>query len=157
MSLKALVSDIKAMSSNLSNVQNIEHAKISNFHWFNIIQTKEDRLISDKAFTGIDLDPATALAKANSEMIERKVFSIGHGLGLESCQTERSDGFAAYPKKMGLLSVEKARENALAEAIERYAWANWWDDRDISYSHKTYSLSEFNEIWSTAASMLSEI
>ncbi len=157
MNLRNLVTNIKAISSNLNDVQNIEHAKISSFHWFNIIQTKEDRLISDKAFTGIDIDPATALAKANSEMIERKVFSVGHNLGLRSCLTERSDGFAAYPKSMGLLNIEKARENALAEAIERYAWANWWDDHDISYSHKMYSLSEFTEIYSTPAKMLTEI
>lgn len=157
MNLLNLVRHVQSISKDLGGVQFIEHAKISEFHWFNIKVQVENRLISDKAFTGIDLNPLVALSKACSEMVERKSFSIGHELGLRSCQTERSDGFAAYPKNPGTLSQQKARENALAEAIERYAWANWWDDLEIAYSQKTYSLDEFKNVFPSAAKMMAEI
>ena len=157
MNLTSLISEINQLGKNLGQVQNIEHANISDFHWFNIIGAAEEKLISDKAFTGIDLDPLVALAKAHSEMVERKIFTMGNKLGLDSCLTERSDGFAAYPNNLGIKSIEKARDNALGEAIERFGWAKWWDDQDTAYKHNIFTLGEFSKKYFEASKLLIEI
>ncbi len=145
MSLKKLIQSIQKNKIEFVNIQNIEHSTVSGFHWFNLIKTPEVRLITDRAFTGFDLNPEIAFAKAVSEYIERESFSDGHTLGLKSCQTERSDGFAAYPVLATAdISQFMARENALSEAIERFAWATWWDDINISFDHSEFSLEDFN-------------
>ncbi len=159
MSLKSLVHSLQKNSNHLKSLQNIEYSKISNFYWFNLVQTTEDRLITDRTYTGFDTNPEVALAKATSEYIERSSFSAGHKSGLKSCNTERSDGFAAYPK-LGLtneLAQEKARENALSEAIERFAWATWWDDIHISFKYAEFSLKTFEIEYPDQAKILSEI
>lgn len=159
MSLKRLVQALQRNSSQLKDIQSIEYSKIADFYWFNLIQNKENRLITDQTFTGFDTQPAMALAKATSEYIERQSFSNGHKLGLKSCNTQRSDGFAAYPK-LGLCdssSQIRARDNALNEAIERYAWATWWDDLSISFKHSEFSLQEFEAEYSIHSKVISEI
>ena len=159
MSLKKLVQDLQRNSSQLKDIQSIEYSKIASFYWFNLIQNKENRLITDRTFTGFDVQPATALAKATSEYIERQSFSNGHKMGLKSCSTKRSDGFAAYPK-LGLCdrtSQVKARENALNEAIERYAWATWWDDLNISFEYSEFSLEGFEAAYPVHGKIISEI
>ena len=61
--------------AHLKDIQNIEYSKVADFYWFNLIQTKEDRLITDRTFTGFDRKPELALAKATSECVERNSFS----------------------------------------------------------------------------------
>ena len=90
--------------------------------------------ISEFVFTGVSLDPATATLKSLVEKIEREAYIAGAKNNLSSCQTERSDGFAAYP--LGIPGVDaraQARANAWNEAFERFAWASWWDNLAISY------------------------
>lgn len=159
MSLKALVQSLQQTKAQLKNIQDIEYSKIGDFYWFNLIQTKEDRLITDRTFTGFDRKPELALAKATSECVERSSFSAGHKQGLKSCNTERSDGFAAYPN-IGIdadLAKSKARDNALNEALERFAWATWWDDTDVSYAHKIFSIEEFAMQYLDCSKVLLEI
>lgn len=159
MSLKTLVQSLQKTKTQFKNIQDIEYSKIADFYWFNLIQTKEDRLITDRTFTGFDHKPEVALAKATSECVERNSFSAGHKQGLMSCNTERSDGFAAYPN-IGIDSdsaPSKARENALDEALERFAWATWWDDVDVSYVHKTLSIDDFAAQYFECSKVLSEI
>ncbi len=159
MSLKSLVQSLQKNSDQLKSLQNIEYSQISNFYWVNLVQTTEDRLISDRTYTGFDANPEVALAKAISECVERNAFIAGDKLGLESCNTERSDGFAAYPK-LGItdeLAQEKARENALSEAIERFAWATWWDDIHVSFKYADFSLKTFEIEYADHARIISEI
>lgn len=88
-------------------------------------------IISESVFTGMSFDKDTAVLKALSERAERQAFIDGAKSGLASCLTPRSDGFAALPKSL-LLSMD-VREFALNEAIERFAWATWWDNKNIGF------------------------
>ena len=101
-------------------------------------------VISESIFSGIDPDPATATLKGLVEMVERRAFTGGREIGIPECQTKRSDGFAAFPKSPGVDAGLKARENALAEAIERYVWATWWDDPSIAHTMRKVDLADFN-------------
>ena len=159
MSLKMLVQSMQQTKAHFRDIQNIEYSKVADFYWFNLIQTKEARLITDRTFTGFDRKPEVALAKATSECVERNSFSAGYKQGLKSCSTERSDGFAAYPN-IGIdndLARSKARDNALAEALERFAWASWWDDASVAYAHKTFSIEQFSIQYLECSKVILEI
>ncbi|MBL7544321.1 MAG: hypothetical protein JNL11_10910 [Bdellovibrionaceae bacterium] len=128
----------------LKNLVTIEYSKIADFHWFNLVSEKNESLISDRVFTGFDKDMKVAFSKAVSEMTERLSFNLGHKAKLRSCATQRSDGIAAYPIANDFaLAAYNARENALNEAIERYAWATWWDQHQVKYKHEKYLLQDF--------------
>lgn len=99
-----------------------------------------DVIISQDVFTGHSFEKEVALLKALSERAERYTFTEGYNNGLESCQTERSDGFAASPLAMS----QSARENALNEALERFVWANWWDNTHISFSIEQVEIAKNN-------------
>ena len=75
MSLKMLVQSMQQTKAHFRDIQNIEYSKVADFYWFNLIQTKEARLITDRTFTGFDRKPEVALAKATSECVERNSFS----------------------------------------------------------------------------------
>ncbi len=136
----------------------VEHSKVADFHWFNIVSEKNDSLISDRVFTGFDKNIQTAFSKAVSEMVERKSFSRGNADKLLSCSTLRSDGFAAFPIFDNLsLAKEQARENALNEAIERYAWATWWDNTQIQYESSIYSTQDFCKSFPSLKKLLNEL
>lgn len=96
-------------------------------------------LIRESIYCGMDLDKEIAILKAFIEFVERMAFWEGQTSGQPSCQSQRSDGIAAFP--VGAhgrrYAVEQSRKNALAEAIERYSWAKWWDDETISASITT--------------------
>ena len=142
--VKSSLEFAELLPAEIKNLVTIEHTQIADFHWFNLVSEKNDSLISDRVFTGFDKDIDTAFSKAVSEMIERKSFSTGNKAKLQSCATKRSDGFAAFPISNDLkLAVYKARENALNEAIERYAWATWWDQHEIIYKHEKKSTQDF--------------
>lgn len=121
--------------------ESVEYSKIGDLYWVNVVQQSTDALISDRVFTGFDVDYATALSKAISEKIEREAFQAGLDQGVDSCQTKRSDGFAAYPRFLSNPET-KVREAALNEAIERYVWATWWDDTEIKFDHQILDPSE---------------
>ena len=142
--MKLAAEFIELLPTELRNLVTIEHTQIAEFHWFNLVSEKNESLISDRVFTGFDKDIDTAFSRAVSEMVERKSFSSGKNAKLRSCATQRSDGFAAFPISSDLkLAAQKARDNALNEAIERYAWATWWDQHQIEYIHEKYSTQEF--------------
>jgi hypothetical protein len=83
---------------------------------------------------GIDQDADIALLKALTEFCERRLSKISSDLATKL--TERSDGFAAFPiLELSKSSAElRARENALAEAVERFTWATWWDNSDTAFT-----------------------
>jgi hypothetical protein len=99
----------------------------------NIASFGHDEVISEDSVTGFAADPSVSFSKAISERVERLAFVSGKASGIETCQTERSDGFAAFPKVLRLAFVarKEARKRALGEAIERFVWARWWDDESV--------------------------
>lgn len=113
----------------------LEITPLSEFFFGVAFDQIDNEVISDSVFTGFARDPSLALLKAVVEMVERQAFEEGKRKGITSCQTERSDGFAAYPTFAlpRKLAHAKARSNALNEAIERFAWATWWDNPLISH------------------------
>jgi len=113
--------------------QNIEISNIGSTVLANVFNQTDESIISEFIFTGMDADPATAVLKGLVEMTERNAYSQGYKKGLRSCQTERSDGFAAFPRGIVQDSNSQARRNAFHEAVERYVWATWWDQHDIKH------------------------
>lgn len=91
-------------------------------------------IITDEVTTGMDIDPNTALFKGLVERIEREAFVRGKIAGFSSCQTDTSDGFAAYPRCLGNAD-EISRKHALFEAVERFVWSTWWDEKEISHDY----------------------
>lgn len=101
----------------------------------NSFDKESTETISEFIYTGMDSDPSVAVLKSLVERAERYAFSEGYRRGLKSCSTERSDGFAAFPKGISDRPEEIARKNAFEEAVERYVWASWWDRPNLA--HKT--------------------
>lgn len=141
------MNEVALVESNLKNLKQanqlpvrIDFTKTADRYWCVVSDQKEDsyNLISEKIFTGHSISKEISLLKALSERVERLAFVGGHQKGLASCQTERSDGFAAFPM-IHDVAVDKARENAFAEAVERFAWATWWDNDHIQFDLKTLS------------------
>ncbi len=136
-----LLSDLKGVGQLPAHVQK---SAVGPFAIVNVFSELNSEIISDSVTTGFDKDVNLALLKALVEWIERNAGSYAKKSGQLSCQTERSDGLAAFPiyhhstsspgkeaaKKM---AKKRARENALAEAIERFAWAQWWDHSTTHY------------------------
>ncbi|MBY0471987.1 hypothetical protein K2X30_12545 [bacterium] len=122
-----------------------KHIEISNFGpvcMAGIFNDPGSDIISESVFTGMDFDPDTAVLKGLVEMLERKAFREGFHKGLSSCKTERSDGFAAFPRRIGVNENEAARTNAYHEAVERYVWAKWWDDKNSGHQLKVVAQNQ---------------
>lgn len=99
------------------------------------------KFISESVAMGVDKDPQIALAKALSEFLERKLSKESPDEVVRF--TARSDGFAAYPVYEDQESSKmRARANAMGEAIERFAWASWWDDIDVAYNKTEIEIQE---------------
>lgn len=108
-------------------------------YWFVNYDDKTESIMSESSFAGFSSTPVIAMLKSLSERMERIAFGEGVVNGLAACQTERSDGFAAYPRFYPD-SSRKVRESSLAEAIERYVWSTWWDSPN--YAHEIKSIEE---------------
>jgi len=112
--------------------KNMDVSKFCDRYWFVCHDEDNSKIISENSTTGFSDDGNVALLKALSERVERLAFREGYENKIPSCMTERSDGFAAFP--LFYKNAEsKARESALAEAVERYVWAKWWDDESIAF------------------------
>lgn len=101
-------------------------------------------LMPESVTTGLAFSPDTALLKALTEYVERAALIEAGSKGVEACLTDRSDGIAAFPKVLTLSGRAKkiARSNAYAEAVERFVWANWWDDSAISFNSLSAKIVE---------------
>lgn len=116
--------------------KNIEVCNLQSGVMASVFEDVPTGAISESVFCGMDPDPATAVLKGLVEMVERQAYREGFERGLSSCKTERSDGFAAFPIGGGSKAKEIVRQNALHEAVERFAWATWWDDPTIAHSKR---------------------
>lgn len=119
---------------------NMDIAQIGPRYWFVSYDDKPESIVSELSTTGLAETPIIAMLKSLSERAEREAFREGYVQGLDICQTDRSDGFAAYPRFYPD-AEKRVRESALAEAIERYVWAKWWDNQD--YAYETLNISNF--------------
>jgi hypothetical protein len=117
--------------------KHIELSRIGPVHMASIYDELRSAVVTDSIMTGMDVDHDLAIIKGLVEMTERQAFAEGKRAGLASCQTARSDGFAAYPVRAHKNSAELARRNAHCEAIERFVWASWWDDSSLGHVMET--------------------
>lgn len=127
---------LKELKSRKALPKKMDVAKLGERCWFVCHDNDDVNIISENSTTGFSEDPNIALLKSLSERAERNAFREGHKNSIPSCLTERSDGFAAFPKFYEN-SANKARNSALSEAIERFVWVTWWDNHDISFDLKT--------------------
>lgn len=128
-----LASVITELKGQIAMPKRIDLSKVGNRYWcvasdFDIDSVS---IMNEDVTTGFSNEKEVAVLKALSERTERKAFRDGFREKVLSCQTERSDGFAAMPIH---LPSEIVRENALNEAIERYVWAYWWDHSEIAFN-----------------------
>lgn len=123
---------LKALKSRGQLPVNMDASKVGDRYWFVCHDENQSQIISESSTTGFSDDPSIALLKSLSERAERSAFRSGFSNKIESCMTERSDGFAAYPTFYDSAKT-KARESALSEAIERYVWSTWWDNKNIAF------------------------
>lgn len=123
----------------------LEFSEVAGFHLVNSYDKLNATVIHESVATGFNRNSDLAALKSLVEFFERRAFDEGFRRQDPACLTERSDGFAAYPV-IGDVNKgkEKARENAYAEAIERLAWANWWDNESVAF--EAYPTSNFPEI-----------
>ncbi|MGE0763474.1 MAG: hypothetical protein AB7N80_09360 [Bdellovibrionales bacterium] len=117
----------------------IEVSEVGSTILANSFDRESSETISEFIYTGMDSDPSIAVLKSLVERAERYAFSDGYRHGMKSCRTERSDGFAAYPRGISKNPEGIARKNAFEEAVERYVWASWWDNRDFSHTVSNFS------------------
>ncbi|MCC7406055.1 MAG: hypothetical protein IT288_16800 [Bdellovibrionales bacterium] len=137
--------------------KNIELAQIGPVFLASLFNEIKSNIITESVFTGMDVDPDLAVLKGLVEMAERAAYANGKDDGLFSCKTERSDGFAAFP--YGVLNETKkaARQNAYFEAVERFAWATWWDDKNIGHRFEEVFFDESTKPPRTILMQLPEI
>lgn len=137
--LMKFASDLKAQNS---LPKNIEISQIGPVFLASVFNQIESEIITESIFTGMDIDPDIAVLKGLVEMTERMAFSSGRSKSLPSCQTSRSDGFAAFPRGVVNNTDNVARSHAYHEAVERFVWSTWWDNRDIRHECHRYSFDE---------------
>lgn len=94
--------------------------------------TSSTVMVNDSA-AGMDFDPDLAISKALVEYLERMAFRQGIDSGDPICSRLHSDGIAAFPR-LNAEAPRLARQNAYFEALERYVWATWWDNKAIGHT-----------------------
>lgn len=75
----------------------VEVCPFEGFHVGVVADSKTSGVIHTEASTGVAEEADVAVAVALTEYVERTAFWSGAGKGLALCDTERSDGFAAFP------------------------------------------------------------
>lgn len=129
----------KNLKSRSALPKKIEISRLGNAVLAGAFDTEPEEVISDSVFSGMDPDPAVAILKALVEKCERAAFLAGFQNGNPACQTDRSDGFAAFPIGVGQDPQAIARRHAFHEAVERYVWAKWWDEPQFSHTLTQYT------------------
>ena len=133
-------SDLQKYTLELKNRNLLpKHIEFSNFHDWHLVSaySEDDQLsISEKVTMGIDLNYEVSYAKALTEYQERTLLT-----GVEHFSFklhEKSDGVAAFPALFND-ALKRVRQNSYNEAVERYLWANWWDNPQVRYESKEAS------------------
>lgn len=124
----------------------IEVATWGDWTLVSCFDTKTSEFISESVSMGIDHSPEVATLKALTEYCERRIANESDD---PICRlTQRTDGFAAFPVTSGGRSAAQSnsRKNALNEAIERYLWANWWDDFEVEFEVADFPASVKSDV-----------
>lgn len=122
--------------------KNIEVTSVGSSYLVNCYDSLKGGTITDSVTTGVDVDLKVALLKSVTESVERRVLAqnLKHA-DPSNIGNFRSDGTAAFPVFSDrTFAVDRTRENAIAEAVERYGWAHWWDDPSISAQISKFDL-----------------
>lgn len=128
---------VGSLKKNSALPKHLDVSKIGGRYLISSYDDLASEIVSESVFTGMSNSKETATLKSLTEKVERTAIRDGARNGLKSCQTERSDGLACLPR-IYPLAPKLARENALNEAIERFAWATWWDDPSVSFEILNY-------------------
>ena len=115
--------------------KHIEFARAGQGFFATVYNYLSGQAISQSVCTGYATTQDLALEKALTEYIERKAYSEAYHSSYDWVTQSSTDGFAAFPiEGCASVSRSRARTNALNEAIERFAWATWWDNPAIAAS-----------------------
>ena len=117
---------IAAMSRSGAVPLNIEVSNFSNLQIVNAFDSKTGEVISGDVFTGMSESPNEAILKCLSEYAERNA-QEEWAASNPDLSIYGTDGFAAFPR-FDLNAKGKARQIAYHECVERFVWANWWDN-----------------------------
>lgn len=96
----------------------------------------DDSFISNEACSGVARNKNLAILKSLVEYVERKAVQES---GILS-----SNGCAAFPIFLSTrFSKKMAKQFAFFEAVERFVWRTWWEDKEIAY--QKFEVSKFNQ------------
>jgi hypothetical protein len=138
--------------------KNLDFTKVGDFHWVNSYDGLNNQIIHESVTTGFDKDEDLAAVKSLVEYCERRAFDDSNGRPENSTQIERSDGMAAFPITTSLQAASKAaRTHALAEALERFVWATWWDESEISYKLDSVELDSAGSLIAPISDSIEEL
>lgn len=134
--------------------KHIQKTEFKSVYFYNIFDEPLGKFIYYNVATGVDQNEQLALLKSLVEHFERLALTESVNITLQFSGYTSSDGFAAFPTSELNFEIT-ARENALAEAIERYVWTYWWDhethatikeielhDLDLSVKHLITQINE---------------
>jgi hypothetical protein len=128
--------------------------------YFAAVTDSEDHVFLDPSGGyAAALTPNRALLKSLVEYMERRAYfsdgtTPGHPLA-----TAGIDGTASFPLVFisRKAAIRRARDNAIAEATERFVWATWWDSSDIRAEIERITRSDLTARFPRSTKLLREI
>lgn len=131
--IEILINAIKAAGQLPKHIQKTNFKSV---FFYNIWNVPYGNIMSYNISTGVDTNEQLALLKSFVEYFERKAFFESNEEGIFPL-SKASDGFAAFPKSFPEY-FERARNNSLAEAVERFVWGSWWDNKTNAQVSEIY-------------------
>jgi hypothetical protein len=144
MSKTSVATFIQEIKQQGIEIPKLQISSLGGLHFVSAFDGDPKGIMVNEVAAGVDYDADTAVTKSLVEFYERKVFSEEIRNQNPICLRRHSDGIASYPAKIENC-FELAKENALAEATERFVWAKWWDDHEIQFSTQKIEESIFWE------------
>ncbi len=139
--MNQLCSLVTAIRDQGHKVPRIQISRFAHIAWTNAFDGDQKSVIRADVATGMHPDGEISAIKALVEYFERQTFYFwANQTNHEG--TLHSDGFAAYPA-MSPQAGHLAKQYALNEAMERYAWATWWDSDNVGHSLEKIESTEF--------------
>lgn len=136
------ISFVKQIKEIGFDVPKLQISTLAELNFATAFDQEPTTIMANDVAAGVDYDPEMAVTKALVEYFERKVFVEGVESRNPLCARTHSDGIAAFPVSHSDAQLF-ARENAYAEALERFAWAKWWDERKTGFSVTPFDKTHF--------------
>lgn len=127
------VSFIKNIKEQGFEIPKLQVSSLAGLNFVSAYDHAPTTIMANEVTAGVDYNADLAVTKALVEYFERKVFAEGVINNDPVCERKHSDGIAAFPVSNPKAKF-LARENAYYEALERFAWAKWWDDSSLGFS-----------------------